>query len=357
MFAALAVLRLVLLANAVGLNLWRRGNYVHPELGAALVAVMVVWTLVALVLYRERRFRGPVLLVADLAVAVGVLAATPFVKGAGFNASVPGFWVAGALLAWAVAWRVRGGLVAALVLAAVDLLQRQSIDQTNYANVFLLVVGGAVVGYLARSLQTMALSRAEAERRAAVAAERARLARAVHDGVLQVLALVQRRGSEAGGEFAELGRLAGEQEEALRTLIRQQDATASPATDEVDLAAALTALASTRVHVVTTGGAVLRPAAQTAELLAAVGECLANVTEHVGADAPAWVLLDVTADEVVVSVRDEGPGIAPQRLAAAEAEGRLGVSSSVRGRLADLGGRADLDTGAWGTEWELAVPR
>ena len=52
------------------------------------------------------------------------------------------------------------------------------------------------------------------------AAERARLARVVHDGVLQVLALVQRRGAEIGGEATELARLAGEQEAALRTLIR-----------------------------------------------------------------------------------------------------------------------------------------
>ena len=58
----------------------------------------------------------------------------------------------------------------------------------------------------------MAAERDRAERAAAAAAERARLARVVHDGVLQVLALVQRRGAELGGDAAELGRLAGEQE-------------------------------------------------------------------------------------------------------------------------------------------------
>ena len=42
--------------------------------------------------------------------------------------------------------------------------------------------------------------------------ERERLARGIHDSVLQVLALVRRRGEELGGEAAELGRLAGEQE-------------------------------------------------------------------------------------------------------------------------------------------------
>jgi signal transduction histidine kinase len=60
---------------------------------------------------------------------------------------------------------------------------------------------------------------------------------------------------------------------------------------------------------------------------------------------------------VHVSVRDEGPGIPVGRLEAAEREGRLGVSTSIRGRVADLGGEAELSTGPHGTEWELRFPR
>ncbi len=63
--------------------------------------------------------------------------------------------------------------------------------------------------------------RDRAERAAAAAEERQRLARVVHDGVLQVLALVQRRGPELGPDGAELGRLAGEQEVRLRGLVQQ----------------------------------------------------------------------------------------------------------------------------------------
>jgi signal transduction histidine kinase len=206
----------------------------------------------------------------------------------------------------------------------------------------------------------MAAERAEAERQVATAQERARLARAVHDGVLQVLALVQRRGAEIGGETAELGRLAGEQETALRALIREQEAVSAPGDATVDLAVALDRLSTRRtpqVSVATPGQSVRLPAQITAELVDAVSACLDNVAVHIGDDAPAWVLLEDLGDRVVVTVRDEGPGIPAGRLEQAAADGRLGVSESIRGRIGDLGGTAELTTGSFGTEWEFTVPR
>ena len=60
---------------------------------------------------------------------------------------------------------------------------------------------------------------------------------------------------------------------------------------------------------------------------------------------------------MVVTVRDEGPGIPAGRLEAARAEGRLGVAGSIHGRMADLGGTARLTTApGQGTEWELELP-
>lgn len=357
MFKVVVVLRLVLLANAVGLNLYRWENFQHTRAAAVALAVMVAWTGFAIWAYAARRRRTTALLVADLAVAVGLMLASPYLKGDGLEATVPGFWVMGAMMAWAVHWRWVGGLVAAVAISAADLsIRTEGISQTNYANVFLLMIGGPLVGYLCGSLQQMAAERDEAERAAAVAGERARLARAVHDGVLQVLALVQRRGAEIGGETAELGRLAGEQETALRAMIRAQD-TASRPSGSVDLAGALDAFSGPFVSVVTPGTPVMLDSHVADELLAVVGACLSNVRRHVGADAPAWVLLESLPDSVVVTVRDEGPGIPSGRLPEAEAEGRLGVSESIEGRMRDLGGTTSLVTGAFGTEWELTVPR
>ena len=65
-----------------------------------------------------------------------------------------------------------------------------------------------------------------------------------------------------------------------------------------------------------------------------------------------------TARELVLSVRDDGPGVAPERLAASAAEGRLGVRQSIVGRLEDLGGTAELTSApGQGAEWELTLPR
>ena len=371
MFRVLVWLRLVVVLNMVGLTVYRRDNFVHLTEAVLLIGVLVVWSAVAVRAYADGARRTPLLLGTDLALGVAAIALTPWLKGDGFNATVPGFWVMAPMMAWAVHWRWRGGLAAAAALSIVDLLARDEITQTNYANVFLLMVGGPIVGYLCGSLQQMAAQRDEAERAAAAAQERARLARAVHDGVLQVLALVQRRGAEIGGDTAELGRLAGEQEAALRALIRQQDSitagswasSASAPADqpqETDLAAALDALSSRRspaVSVATPGHGVLLPAATVRELVDAAAACLDNVAVHVGERAPAWVLLEDLGDRVVVSVRDEGDGIPEGRLEAAAAEGRLGVGESICGRLRDLGGTAELSTGSFGTEWELTVPR
>jgi signal transduction histidine kinase len=366
LYRALAVLRLVVLAYAVVLNAVRWREFEHPVAGWAVVGAMVAWTAFATWAYDEARRRTLTLLVADLAVACAALLSTPYVQSQAMldrhAATIPSFWVMAAVLAWSATRGWLGGVVAAAAVAVCDLAVRDVPTGTTWGNIFLLVLAAGVVGYSASLLREATEARARAERVAATMEERARLARVVHDGVLQVLALVQRRGLELGGEVEDLGRLAGEQEVALRALVQGDAARAgghSAARGPVsDLMPSLAEMGSRTVTVSGPGGPVGLPGPVVDELASVVRACLDNVARHVGPDAPAWVLVEDLGDSVVVTVRDEGPGIPAGRLEAAQAEGRLGVRESVRGRVADLGGSAVLVTGpGQGTEWELTVPR
>lgn len=361
MYRALGVLRVVVLLNAIILNVYFWDSLARPGVAVAMLVGMAVWTGVAVWGYDRPDLRRFPLLLTDLVVAVGMILLSPLAKGPESASTVPGFWVMGAVLAWAIRGHWTGGLIASLAVSVADVAVRTDLNQTNYGNIFLLMIGGPVVGYTSGLLKEMATARDRAEHEAAAARERARLARVVHDGVLQVLALVQRRGHELGGEVAELGQLAGEQEVALRALVQSEGPGRAPVTGtgaSTDVAQALSTLASGHVNVSVPGTPVVLPLAQAREVLAAVRACLDNVRRHVGAEAQAWVLLEDLGGEVVVTVRDDGPGIGHGRLEEAESQGRLGVAQSIRGRVADLGGRAALVTAPGeGTEWELSFPR
>ena len=356
MYRWLAVLRFVLVANTVGLNIYRDG-FKHPVAGALLVAFMVVWTCLISWVYHSYRRRTTFWVVADLVVALAMIALTAAVKEPGYHSTMPGFWIMGALFAWAIHWRLYGGLAAAVLLSLTDLMTRHYLSETVYGNLFLLLIGGPIVGLMVDSLLRSAARTAAAERAASAAVERTKMARTVHDGVLQVLSLVQRRAPDLGAEGAELARLVAEQEQALRALIREQDAV-DPRPGMVDLVGVLSALERRPgVSVATPSDGVLLERERADQIVAVVSACLDNVAAHVGPAAPAWVLLEATPDAVLVSVRDEGPGIADGRLEQAEREGRMGVSSSIRGRVAEAGGEGVLSTGSYGTEWELTFPR
>lgn len=244
----------------------------------------------------------------------------------------------------------------------------------------LVWVASIAIGYVVEVARASERTLARALEIEATTRERERLARDIHDGVLQVLAMVQRRGAVLGGEAGELGRMAGEQEIALRTLVsgalvpvsrvsldaaegavvRAVEGEGEEPGDDgtVDLRGLLAPYAAAKVSFAEPGAPVPLPAPAAKELAAAVGAALDNVRRHAGEDARAWILVEDEPREVVVTVRDDGPGIPEGRLAQAEGEGRLGVAQSIRGRLRDLGGSAELvSIPGQGTEVELKVPK
>ena len=361
LFRALAVLRVVVMAYAVVKIIDRIDDFERPWAAWVVAGVIVAWTALMTWAYDEPKRRRFPLYAVDLAVATGLVLTTPYIQSQEMldeHAShMPTFWVTAAVLAWAVGRGWLEGLIASAVVSMADVSVKVSLNSTTVGNIFLLIVGAGMVGYTASILRDAAELRAAAEREAAAVEERTRIARVVHDGVLQVLALMQRRGLEAGGDLVDLGRLAGEQEAALRALM-QGEARARTSSWRADLVASLEVLHAGAVTFSGPGVPVELSAHQVEELTAVVRSCLDNVTRHVGDDAPAWVLVEDLGEKVVVTVRDEGPGIPDGRLDEAAGDGRLGVRQSIQGRMADLGGSAQLSTGpGQGTEWELTVPK
>ncbi|GLX01526.1 DUF5931 domain-containing protein [Microtetraspora sp. NBRC 16547] len=357
---AIAVYRVASLAYAA-LLLASAGGYQRPILGWLILGVMALWTAGATFAYRIAR--GRALLLIDLLVTMGCLLASPYAQGpeAGPAGVMPvtATWIGGPVLAWAVHGGRRAGIVAAVALSAADLWVRGLRGFDLFVPIngsVLLILAGAVVGHVARLTKRAEERMQRAVEMEAAGRERERLARGIHDSVLQVLALVQRRGLEIGGEAAELGRLAGEQEAALRELIRAEPSTAENA-GLTDVGTLLRRFGSTTVTVSTPATPLLLPAGPAGEVAAAVGAALDNVRRHCGEGARAWVLAEGDGESVTVTVRDDGPGIPDGRLAEAEADGRLGVAQSIRGRIATLGGTVAVGSvPGQGTEVEMTVP-
>jgi signal transduction histidine kinase len=343
LWTGIDVFRPIALAYAAYL-LWDRPmDAVRPAVGWAVLGVLAAWTLF-LVVHRQRRLR---LVVVELLLGAGAIMATRLVDSAEVieagGRTLPGIWPTAGVVSAAVLLGSRGGIPAALFIGAVDVVEVRVVNGNTVNNVILLLLIGALVGYacdLAREGHARLRDAVVLEARLR---ERERLARTVHDGVLQTLAFINRRGSQLGGEGAQLGAMAADQERLLRALVSgtsPEDAAAA-VTGDVDLRQQLGRFAGARVNVVAPADPVEVAPRVAGELVAAVGAALDNVRQHAGAAAQAWVLVEDEGADVALTVRDNGVGMPAGRLDEAAAAGRLGASSSIRGRLADLGGVAE----------------
>ena len=242
-------------------------------------------------------------------------------------------------------------------MSANEITERGGLSESTFGSAALLFIVGGIGGYLVQLGLRAEAAVASAARHEAAVAERERIARGIHDSVLQVLALVSRRGQELGGEAAELGRLAAEQESALRALV-SQPAIVGPPGGSNDLRALLDPLAAPDVTVSGPAQPVMLPEATAQAVAAAAAEALGNVARHAGPQARAWVLVEDDGLAVTVTVRDDGIGFARNRLAEAASAGRLGVAQAIVGRLREAGGEASITSvPGQGTEVELRVRR
>ena len=247
--------------------------------------------------------------------------------------SIASVWPLAGVLSAGVAGGPWAGGTAGLAVGVARVLSTLFSDETGYdrgrvlgltTTAVLYCVAGAVSGYVWELLR-----RAEGE----VAAARAReeVARKLHDGVLQTLALVERRATDPA-----LARLAREQERDLREFLF------GPRKADGDLAAALRAAAGRfeatfggRADVVVPPDLGPVPPPTVAALAGAVGEALTNAGKHGCAQR---VVVYAEAEEgLFCSVKDDGQGCDPSSI-----EEGVGLRLSIRGRVEELGGRVQF---------------
>jgi signal transduction histidine kinase len=361
LWRAAQVFRLLSCVYALGFQIAVNADLERSAIGWLLFAVLIGWSAACAVAYLQGFGRRPGWVLAEIAVVVALMLTTEVIASNQWvldNQSWPTtLWATNATISAAILWGPIAGMLAgvAVVAASAAVKGYVSVDVGRNATIVIELAVGLAVGMAAQTARRAHAELEQAARLAASLEERERLSRQVHDGAMQVLALVSRRGREIGGETAELAELAGEQERALRRLISSGDTKAGALTD---IGALLRQRASDRVSVSVPADPVLLDANVADELYAAAANALDNVAAHAGPDAHAYVLLEDLGDAVTVSIRDDGVGIADGRLEQAVGEGRVGIAKSIVGRLNWLGGSAKLNTGpGCGTEWELTIPR
>lgn len=321
---------------------------------AAVALAVTAWATAMLhadasILTRRATVAMEVAIGAGLVVLDGVLAAADslFTTRQSLGSAWPftGILAAGVAFGPLVGALAGGGLGLARVLAVAvngsSLAEAGRVMSVLNTTVFYALAGG-VAGHLARLL-------IRAERDISAARARDEVARTLHDGVLQTLALVERRTDDPA-----LARMAREQERELREFL------AGTTGDEsaTDLAAGLRRLAGRfeerfagRVTVVVADDTPRPSSDVAAAIIGAAGEALANAGKH-GDPGTVTIYAEPHDRGIFCSVRDDGRGFEP-----AAVEERLGTRQSIRGRIESVGGRVTVSsTPGEGTEVCMWVP-
>jgi signal transduction histidine kinase len=319
------------------------GELVRPWLAYLLVGIAFAFTATCTWLWRvdHRVLLHPAMVVLELSIGAALLIFDGLVRPPdtvfSTGQSLGSVWPLTGVIAAGVALGPWGGGIAGVLMGGARYLSTWLNDVQDYgagrglslsSTTVFYAMAGAVFGYVFVLLQ-----RAREE----VAAVRAReeVARTLHDGVLQTLALVERRATDPA-----LARLAREQERDLRAYLF-----GDPQAPATDLGAALRKAAGRYEE--TYGGLVtvlvpddlapLEPHALHA-VTGAVGEALTNAGKH-GPAAKVVVYVEETDDGgLFCSVKDDGPGFDTTTTT----EG-VGIGRSIRGRITEAGGRVEVD--------------
>lgn len=319
-----------------------RPSVAHPVVGGILLAIAVALIIMIALRYPSgaERLLRPSIVLAEVAVAATLLFFDTWVYGVDHSQALPTIWPLAAIFTVAIAGGPRAALVTGigfgLARYAGWLLfpipgDARPWSMARIASIVLFGVAAWVAGYL--------LSRQERSD-SEISSFRAReeVARTLHDGVLQTLAVVQRRSDDD-----QLVSLARQQEHELREFLF-----GTPSVD-ADIASALRGASrraeqryGLRTNVVCAPDLPRGDTKQIEAIGGAVSEALTNAIKHGDADK-ASIYAEPAPDEagpnsVFVSVKDNGVGFDSEAVSFGE-----GLRRSVLGRVTEAGGRVEID--------------
>jgi signal transduction histidine kinase len=326
----------------------------RPGLALVLVGVALIATAAttALLTVAPGRLLSLPVVVGEVGVAFALEVGDDLVyNGVSHSQSLPSAWPLAGVMTAGVAFRGRGGVLAGAAIGLGrgigELLGPDDwTGQTTVgvvSSIVLYALAGLVAGFVTARLRT-------AERQVSLARAREEVARTLHDGVLQTLAVVQSRTGDP-----DIVRLAHDQERELREFLFGTPGTVGGGGDLGSRLREAAARFEDRyggtARVVLAPDTPTLPAATVDALAGAVGEALANAGKHGGA-ATVTVYAEPLDGELFCSVKDDGTGFDPR----STPEG-AGLRRSVRGRIAEVGGRVEVDgRPGRGTEVRCWVP-
>jgi signal transduction histidine kinase len=341
--------------------LLNRDKLERPWLALALLAAGLAITIAVSSKLRKHSVTvlDPPLVLGELAVgaAMSLGGGWAYQSGNAFSNTIAlgSPWMLAGILTAGVARGPWAGAAAALLLGAARVGAAFANGARNFdGGQWLSLLSTTVVFVLAGTLAgrvTELLRNAEN----AVAAARAResVARTLHDGVLQTLAVIERRADDA-----DLARLAREQERELRSYLFGTGATAERG-GAADIGPRLRRAAARfedvyagRVDVLLAADLPHLDEERADALAGAVGEALTNAGKHGSASRVTVYAEPDDPDGVLCTVRDNGRGFDPTGVV----EG-IGMSRSIRGRIDDVGGRVEIESRPdAGAEVRLWIP-
>lgn len=362
LLAAVALFRWIALAWMLVLLVWQgfiSGYLQHPWVAVAAAGAATAYTVWATSTVRRQpdRLLTAFAITVEVVIAVGLGLADAYAYNGAQSQSFGSAWPLACVLTAGIAF---GGAPGLLVGAMVGLagfggeLLRSGLRDTEL-NVG--VVSSGVLYALAGGTAGVATAKLrDAERELAIAQAREEVARALHDGVLQTLAIVQRRSNDD-----DLISLARQQERELREFLfgTSPGRALEPVAGHRDLGSALREAAARaerthglRVRVVLVDEAASLPSESVTAIAGAVGEALTNAAKH-GRATSATVFAEIADDgSLFCSVKDDGAGFDPEH-----ANPGFGTTRSIRGRIEGIGGRVEIDGHLGrGAEIRLWVP-